>query len=93
MTFQDYRTERLQNGAGQLPASSIYYFDVTDYVCPSGMCNAFEPSGTPRYFDDSHLSMIGSAGLGKQIVSATDIPDAFELSGLVRPQELAGSHP
>jgi SGNH domain (fused to AT3 domains) len=39
---------------------NVEYFEVTQYLCPNGVCSAFDAQGGPWYFDDNHLSMAAS---------------------------------
>ncbi len=59
---------------------NVYFFEVTDFLCPNGQCRAFY-NGALLYFDESHLSMEGAWLLGRSIVRSTGIPSVFSLLG------------
>lgn len=51
------------------------YFNVRNLLCQGGQCNAYL-DGELLYFDQSHLSMHGSWGLGRRVVQQ-GIPPVF----------------
>jgi peptidoglycan/LPS O-acetylase OafA/YrhL len=68
---------RLRSFAERTP--NVRYFDANRYLCPQGLCSAFAPNGEPRYYDQSHLTMIESSRLGREILSRDGVPDPFKL--------------
>ena len=59
-------------------SSNVKYFDAAHYLCPQGMCSAFDSSGKPSYYDSSHLSMPASWALGEVILRQDGVPLPFE---------------
>jgi len=57
--------------------TNVAFFDVTPYLCPNGLCSAFQPSGEPNYFDESHLTVAASLRLGREIVADEGVPKPF----------------
>jgi len=68
---------RLREFARNTP--NVKYFDVTPYLCPHGLCSAFDLRGKPRYYDSEHLSMPGSLELGTDIWQRDGVPPPFNL--------------
>ena len=68
---------RLRSFAARTP--NVRYFDANRYLCPEGVCAAFEPNGEPRYYDQSHLTMLESSRLGREIVAQEGVPAPFDL--------------
>jgi peptidoglycan/LPS O-acetylase OafA/YrhL len=68
---------QLRQFAARTP--NVRYFDATSYLCPGGACAAFSPDGEPRYYDPSHLNMMASSRLGREIVARDGVPTAFSL--------------
>jgi len=58
---------------------NVRYFDATSYLCPDRACAAFWPDGEPRYHDPSHLTMMASSRLGREIVARDGVPTPFSL--------------
>ncbi len=56
---------------------NVGFFDVTSYLCPGGVCSAFDAQGFPLYFDAAHLSLPGSWQLGDEVVHKEGVPPAF----------------
>jgi peptidoglycan/LPS O-acetylase OafA/YrhL len=59
--------------------SNVHYFEVTPFLCPKGVCAAFDADGEPRYSDPSHLTIAASWKLGKEIVQLAGVPMPFTL--------------
>lgn len=59
--------------------ANVRYFEVTPYLCPQGLCSAFDSRGRPLYYDPSHLSMTASWQLGNAIWEQSGLPPAFNL--------------
>jgi hypothetical protein len=59
--------------------ANVRYFDATPCLCPNGVCPAFDSTGTPIYFDSSHLMMAVSWDLGTNIWKAAGVPFPFTL--------------
>ena len=59
--------------------ANVWYFDITELLCPDGKCSAFDPNGQLRYFDASHLTLDASWALGEYLVSSKQVPAFFEL--------------
>lgn len=66
---------RLRTFAETTP--NVEYFDATNYLCPGGLCSAFNEAGEPIYYDSSHLTVTGSRALGEQILLREGVPSAF----------------
>lgn len=69
-------------------APNVHYFDMTSYICPSGMCSAYHRDFMRLYFEQSHLSFGGSWFLGKLV--AKQVPEALrrplEIAGIIKPK-------
>jgi peptidoglycan/LPS O-acetylase OafA/YrhL len=59
--------------------AGVEYFDVTDYLCPNGVCSAFDAKGEPVYYDSHHLTLAASWKLGEAIVEHSGVPKPFTL--------------
>ena len=59
--------------------ANVEYFEVTRYLCPKGICAALDATGTPRYYNDSHLPMPASWRLGQEILAVDRAPWPFPL--------------
>lgn len=46
----------------------VEYFDVTKYLCPDGLCSAYDKNGKALYFDSSHLALPASWQIGSEII-------------------------
>lgn len=77
--------DRLREFAAE--AQNVRYFDANTYLCPAGVCVAFSPTGEPRYYDESHLTMVASSKLGREIVLRDGVPDVFRLVATWSPVE------
>jgi peptidoglycan/LPS O-acetylase OafA/YrhL len=55
----------------------VRYFDATAFLCPKGMCSAYDGNGNPMYFDEEHLTMAASWELGKEILLVDGVPEPF----------------
>lgn len=44
----------------------IHYIDINDLICPQGQCHLSDENGDPLYYDNSHISMVGSWKLGEK---------------------------
>ncbi len=71
--------ELLKSFAGRTP--NVEYFDVTPYLCTEGSCSAFDSSGSPLYYDSSHLTLPASWKLGADIVGRQGVPRPFSVIG------------
>lgn len=56
---------------------NVAYFDITPYLCPAGLCSAFDAEGKSLYYDPSHLSLPASWELDELIVSKVGVPEPF----------------
>ena len=56
---------------------NIAYFDATSYLCPKGVCAAFDKEGTQVYRDFSHITMAASWRLGQKILDHQGLPIPF----------------
>jgi len=56
---------------------NVRYFDATEYLCPNDRCSVLEPTGEPRYYNDTHLTAAASARLGAQILAREGVPAVF----------------
>lgn len=66
---------RLRELAARIP--KVFYFDANRYLCPDNHCSRQTADGQPRYLDAGHLSVRGSAELGRLVVTAEGVPAAF----------------
>lgn len=57
---------------------NVWYFDVTEPLCPESTCSAYDDQGNLRYFDSGHLTLEASWKLGEHIVKADLTPKFFE---------------
>jgi len=74
--------------------TNVRYFDANAYLCPGGRCALFTPSGEPRYYDDSHLTLAESTRLGGEIVRREGVPPPFALvSGWAAPTGATNARP
>ncbi|HET7586616.1 MAG TPA: acyltransferase family protein [Gammaproteobacteria bacterium] len=71
--------DRLRHFATQMP--NIFYFDVTPLLCSDGRCSERDDEGRDLYYDEDHLSIAASHELGKEVLQATGVPDAFAAIG------------
>jgi hypothetical protein len=59
---------------------NVEYYDVTKYLCPKGVCSAYDKNARAMYFDSSHLSLPASWQIGKEIVHQNGgVPFPFTL--------------
>ncbi len=59
---------------------NIEYYDVTDYLCPDGLCSAYDKNGTAMYYDSHHLSLPASWKIGGTILDQENgVPYPFTL--------------
>ena len=65
----------LRRFADELP--NVSYFDVTSWLCPTGICSAFDANGQALYYDPRHLTMEASLALGRKIVASEGVPRVF----------------
>lgn len=56
---------------------NLAYFEATDYLCPGGICSAFDDKGLRVYRDFQHVMMNASWRFGEKILAAEGLPDAF----------------
>lgn len=47
----------------------LHYIDINDVICPQGQCQLYDENGKRLYYDESHISMIGSWQLGEKWVA------------------------
>ena len=70
--------EQLREFAERAPG--VEYFDVTEHLCPSGVCSAFDAKGSPVYYDSQHLTLAASWRLGARIVERSGVPEPFTVA-------------
>ena len=68
---------RLRRFAEQTP--NVRYFDPTSYLCPDGLCRAYDSHGAAKYYDQTHLTSAESTRLGLEIVASEGVPAPFRL--------------
>lgn len=56
---------------------SVEYLDFNNYLCPNGICSAYDEDGLLVYFDSSHLALPASWRLGHQILETDGTPYPF----------------
>ncbi len=59
---------------------NIEFYEVTEYLCPAGLCAALTDSGEPIYYDSMHLTLRASWALGERILHERGLPELFALS-------------
>lgn len=58
---------------------NVEYFDITDFLCPKGVCSAFDENGNVIYYDSSHLTLSASWKIGNSIFKQEGVPFPFTL--------------
>lgn len=60
----------------------VDYYDITEHLCPGGICSAYDTAGTALYFDSTHLSLPASWKIGQQIINKSNsVPSVFTTIG------------
>jgi hypothetical protein len=72
--------------------ANVEYFDVTKYLCPRGICSAFDADGHPLYYDQEHLTTPASWQLGNLILRQDGVPPPFDLIPSAAPPAAAKSN-
>lgn len=67
--------DRLRSFADQ--TANVFYFDATALLCPGGQCSEQDESGTNMYFNQGHLAIAASYKLGRRVLEAVGVPEAF----------------
>jgi len=68
--------EKLHNFARV--TESVRYFEVTRYLCPTQLCSGYGRDGEALYYNEDHLTMVGSWKLGEKILATDGVPDVFK---------------
>jgi peptidoglycan/LPS O-acetylase OafA/YrhL len=67
---------RLKAFAGE--TTGVDYYDIVDYLCPGGLCTAYDEAGNALYYDPTHLSLPASWEIGRRIIAKTQlVPPPF----------------
>ncbi|MES9957575.1 MAG: acyltransferase family protein [Sedimenticola sp.] len=60
----------------------VDYYDIVDYLCPGGICSAYDEDGDALYYDATHLSLPASWKIGRQIINKSQlVPPVFDAIG------------
>lgn len=74
---EDIRSVNIGLRAFAARHADIAYFDAAPYLCPKGICAAFDRTGFQVYRDFSHLTMAASWRLGRRILDHQGLPIPF----------------
>ncbi len=73
---KNYRVNReLQNIAEKY--EQIEYADYNKYICPEGVCFAYEDNGLAIYYDSGHIDIEASWRIGNRVVRNEGVPFPF----------------
>ena len=59
--------------------ANVSFYDVTDVLCPGGVCASLASTGAPIYYDRLHLTLRASWALGERVLHEQGLPAAFRL--------------
>jgi len=69
--------QQLRTFARSIP--NVSFYDVTEVLCPGGVCASVTSTGTPIYYDRLHLTLRASWALGERVLREQGLPAAFRL--------------
>ena len=58
---------------------NVRFYEVTEYICPDGVCESLTEAGEPIYYDTMHLTLQASWALGERILRKEGLPQVFAI--------------